>query len=59
MQFKEIQEMLHNNRLNEDFLDDFKPDEKRETTSSRLARESLVENNSTFRVTTSAKVDSN
>ena len=58
MRFKEIQEMIYNHQLNEDFLDDFAPDTKKETAGQIVARMSDVENNSTFRLTVSAKVNS-
>ena len=50
MNFKQIQEFINNQRyLNEDFLDDFSPDEQK-SASKELAQQAALDNVNTFRV---------
>ena len=50
MNFKQIQELINNQRyLNEDFLDDYSPDEQK-SASKELAQQAAIDNVNTFRV---------
>lgn len=51
MTFKQIQELIYNNQryLNEDFLDDYSPDEQK-SASKELVQQAAIDNVNTFRV---------
>ena len=50
MNFKQIQELINNQRyLNEDFLDDYSPDEQK-SASKELVQQAAIDNVNTFRV---------